>query len=720
MMDFLKTVLYWVVFSSINASIAALIIIALRAVLKNRITPRVLCLLWFLVIMKLFTAPITAKYQINAVRLFNYQQFSGNVPDKALDTVQKKKTVMPDKPVKDSRDIINDAYPQITQDPPRYQKSIDIESCLALVWAAGTVVLSSVFMCSGIKFSKRLRTAEKLPDALLPDAIRTYNQNQAHPISFYISSGILIPCMAGIIKPKVYIPEHIFAQADEQQLTHMLMHEIAHVKRKDNLLNVLAAAVNAVHWFNPVLWYSIKLFNLDREISCDAYALEALGQKEAVPYGLTLLYHSNKISKIHFQLNASSYFKSQKQIRRRILMIKNYKKGSYRITAAALILCVIFGLSTLVNAAGIDYKAESPAGKVQTENSNDPIREALSNKSYMHFSSLRSVQNFSDLAFKVPDYLPEGFKLYSFFLYPEKINKQDLLVVSFWSAPDGGKMISGNEEHFFGLSVSKDNLLSYVKSNKNAAFKEEQTVISGLDATFMTVQTKQKAGNHHIAVYTTKHLIWQDQNIWYDLEYYSASSAENSSQINVHDNMSLDDLKKITASMNISQNIKTVDYTSDFFAGSFAIYDGAGLADAKTLLGFTPRFPLCINDQFSIFSAGVNSGKYLKDDKDTPILTTKYRSKDNTLIEVEQSRLSSLYDSISESGSITVVNPDTQLKETLQCKNISIGGTKVFVFKSADNNTYVWQQDGVYFTASVSACFADHNTIMTAFITQHA
>jgi hypothetical protein len=64
---------------------------------------------------------------------------------------------------------------------------------------------------------------------------------------------------------------------------------LLHVKQSDLLWNWAATAVQALHWFNPLVWFVVSRFQADRELRCDAGALAILSPAERLDYGHTLL-----------------------------------------------------------------------------------------------------------------------------------------------------------------------------------------------------------------------------------------------------------------------------------------------------------------------------------------------------------------------------------------------------------------------------------------------
>jgi len=91
----------------------------------------------------------------------------------------------------------------------------------------------------------------------------------------------------GALRPVVLIPARI-PGADARSREHVLLHELAHVKRCDPLLGALSAALHVVFWFHPLLWFARRRLALVVELCADAEVARALG-REAPEYRRTLL-----------------------------------------------------------------------------------------------------------------------------------------------------------------------------------------------------------------------------------------------------------------------------------------------------------------------------------------------------------------------------------------------------------------------------------------------
>jgi beta-lactamase regulating signal transducer with metallopeptidase domain len=83
------------------------------------------------------------------------------------------------------------------------------------------------------------------------------------------------PAQLGLWRSRLVLPldfEQRFS-ADEQAL--VLAHEQAHLHHHDNVWNLLAALLCALHWFNPMVWWAARAWRQDAELVCDAAVLQA-------------------------------------------------------------------------------------------------------------------------------------------------------------------------------------------------------------------------------------------------------------------------------------------------------------------------------------------------------------------------------------------------------------------------------------------------------------
>src|SRR4029079_9712727 len=95
-----------------------------------------------------------------------------------------------------------------------------------------------------------------------------------------------MPSTWGIFNPTVLLPGDADTW-DEERRRVVLLHELAHVRRKDSLMQIIAQVCCAVYWFHPAVWYTSRKLQSERELACDEHVL-ALGMN-ACDYAAHLL-----------------------------------------------------------------------------------------------------------------------------------------------------------------------------------------------------------------------------------------------------------------------------------------------------------------------------------------------------------------------------------------------------------------------------------------------
>jgi len=94
------------------------------------------------------------------------------------------------------------------------------------------------------------------------------------PIRLLTNHRLGAAICVGTVRAAILLPVSALDWPDEQRDT-ILRHEIGHIKRHDNITNVLALVVCAVYWFNPLVWWAADRLRICREAACDDLVLES-------------------------------------------------------------------------------------------------------------------------------------------------------------------------------------------------------------------------------------------------------------------------------------------------------------------------------------------------------------------------------------------------------------------------------------------------------------
>ncbi len=101
-----------------------------------------------------------------------------------------------------------------------------------------------------------------------------------------LSPDVRSPLVAGLVRPRVILPEWLPGQSSPRQLREVLVHECAHVVRRDPLVRVLQRVAGLLFWFHPLIHLLNRRLDLAREEVCDNHVLECA---DAPGYAETLL-----------------------------------------------------------------------------------------------------------------------------------------------------------------------------------------------------------------------------------------------------------------------------------------------------------------------------------------------------------------------------------------------------------------------------------------------
>ena len=103
-----------------------------------------------------------------------------------------------------------------------------------------------------------------------------------------ISDIVQTLSLVGVIYPKILLPSNM-SDLEDKELEYVFLHELAHYKRKDILINYLLITLQSIHWFNPTIWYFFKRIREDMEFATDEKVLKMLSDNEHKNYGMAIL-----------------------------------------------------------------------------------------------------------------------------------------------------------------------------------------------------------------------------------------------------------------------------------------------------------------------------------------------------------------------------------------------------------------------------------------------
>jgi beta-lactamase regulating signal transducer with metallopeptidase domain len=100
---------------------------------------------------------------------------------------------------------------------------------------------------------------------------------RARRLSLLVSRRLDVPTAIGFFKPAIVLPEWLLKETPAEELKYIVLHEMAHLRRRDDWTNLAQQIVRALLFFLPSVWWIERKLALDREMACDDAVLAQSG-----------------------------------------------------------------------------------------------------------------------------------------------------------------------------------------------------------------------------------------------------------------------------------------------------------------------------------------------------------------------------------------------------------------------------------------------------------
>ena len=140
------------------------------------------------------------------------------------------------------------------------------------IWAFGSLCV----VIRWVRGMRQIKTALREASPLEPVA----------EVPVMLSAAILEPSVVGVFHPVLLLPEGINVHLTPLQLKSVVLHEMGHVHRRDNLTGLIHSAVEVLFWFHPLVWWIGARLSDERERACDEEVLRSGIDAEAYADGI--------------------------------------------------------------------------------------------------------------------------------------------------------------------------------------------------------------------------------------------------------------------------------------------------------------------------------------------------------------------------------------------------------------------------------------------------
>ena len=250
----------------------------------------------------------------------------------------------------DDDSAVTDSSALPAMKPLNWYQSKSFQLAVAGVWLLGVLLYGGRIVIGSIWFKYRLAHRDPIDNPELSKISEECRKTLGlkRPLVIIETPEVDCPALFGLFRPKIVVPHH-FLRYSSEEWRHILLHESAHIRRNDVLLTCLLAVLQALHWFNPLVWFAFHRIKADRELVCDALVLSHLEEQERKSYGHTLIKILESVTTPKSIPALVGILEVKSLLKQRISMITHYHTPPQSAAFAAVLL-IILGFACLTDA----------------------------------------------------------------------------------------------------------------------------------------------------------------------------------------------------------------------------------------------------------------------------------------------------------------------------------------------------------------------------------
>ncbi|MBX3425916.1 MAG: polysaccharide biosynthesis/export family protein [Pirellulales bacterium] len=242
---------------------------------------------------------------------------------------------------------------------------------LPWAWLVGAPV-TFAWLALGLTGAQRLRrNAVPVSDGPIVAAAERIRAalRISRQVAVAASDAIAQPVLVGIVRPLVLLPAAAVTGWGPEDLELALVHELAHVRRWDNAVNLAQRVVESCLWFHPAVWLASRQVRRDREECCDAIVVGLTGRPVEYADLLVTLAAKRRAPGARTPRLAAASAMANHPLASRVRRILNVERESMRVSRSTV--CVV-GAALAATAAGVvsltavSQKAIAVEGQAQT------------------------------------------------------------------------------------------------------------------------------------------------------------------------------------------------------------------------------------------------------------------------------------------------------------------------------------------------------------------
>lgn len=343
-------------------------ILLFRFILKNRISPKLQYLMWWLLILRLLmpvTPDIGLHFNLQDMLLKQAHQAELPTPAPVLDVAP---ASVPN--TQSSYESVTPAVQPDTDVAPSQHvnpaKSTDWYSIVFVVWLLGAIGFLGWLIFVKLRYYESLQhLMAGGPREVYELYDRCCKELGVKPLPLWIVNKSMSPGIAFFGEPVLLVPLSLCN--DESRLRFALLHELTHKKRGDHYMTLLLNILRAVYWFDPVVHFAFSELRSDMESACDSDVLAYIGYEQKRGYLTVIL---DMFSYDTEPILGMSQIRSKRMAKRRMKGAFMKSRTSPAFRAITLCIALIMSLCCFTTACQSAPEKDTPG--MAAEQTADP------------------------------------------------------------------------------------------------------------------------------------------------------------------------------------------------------------------------------------------------------------------------------------------------------------------------------------------------------------
>lgn len=343
-------------------------------------------------------------------------------------------------------------------------------SIIVLLWLIGLIIFS-IKLTGNVIYVQHLKRFGLQPvSSNFQGTLKILSNKIGVKRSIVMAESLVakVPMVVGYLKPIILLPVGLICSIPTDQIEAIIAHELAHIRRKDVLINTLKSVIEVIFFYHPAIWWMSAVFDQEREHCCDDITLNASINPIALSKALLgAEEYRIKSPKLAAAFNGNNY-KLFNRIKRMNTKKTNTRKFNGRAIALTIVFCgmIVLVVNSTVFQAPVLVNLENPESSMVQSSIGQPSMDA--------FEEPKDDKNLNMI---IPDKDEEinalKKKVQKLFVLSKKLKEK---LLEFKSKISKNSEASEKEIDLLKISMKKHEIATkYLTSVKEKIFAEKQS-----------------------------------------------------------------------------------------------------------------------------------------------------------------------------------------------------------------------------------------------------